>query len=194
MARIDAEVLFCGSQLEAMADSCQVRTGMCYPRFHQCRTWRMFFICCTHSTPLARFRTLKDISSLFALVISWKLQQADVHYAFLRLVLTDLTGGYPNDRARLREGFLKHYDEVRSLIPQDNLLEHRPQDGWGPLCNFLDRPIPKEPYPRVNEGDALFALHKKVFWILLGSLFVTRILPLAVIIVAVWYGYLKKVA
>lgn len=185
-----------------MADSCQIRIGMCYTSssFSSMPYLEHIFLL-LH--PLNPFNPLSNIErhffsfcthNLMEAVISWKLQQADVHFAFLRLVLTDLTGGNPDDRARLREGFLKHYDEIRSLVPQDNLLEHRSQDGWGPLCKFLNRPIPKEPYPRVNEGDALFALHKKVFWILLGNLFATRILPLAVIILAVWYGYLKKVA
>jgi hypothetical protein len=30
------------------------------------------------------------------------------------------------------------------------LLTYTTGDGWPPLCNFLERPIPDEPYPQSN--------------------------------------------
>jgi mannose-6-phosphate isomerase-like protein (cupin superfamily) len=44
--------------------------------------------------------------------------------------------------------------EVRAAIPSDRLVEWRPEDGWRPLCEALDVPIPREAFPRVNTtGD-----------------------------------------
>lgn len=37
------------------------------------------------------------------------------------------------------------------------------KDGWAPLAKFLDKPIPDEPFPRVNEAAALDATIKKIF-------------------------------
>lgn len=39
---------------------------------------------------------------------------------------------------------------VRGLVPPERLLEWSVQDGWEPLCNFLDKPVPDEPFPHVN--------------------------------------------
>ena len=71
----------------------------------------------------------------------------------LTLVLSFWTQGKPYDRTALREGFVTHYQHVRSVVPPSNLLEFRSQDGWEPLCKFLDKAVPEGPYPRSNEGS-----------------------------------------
>jgi len=39
---------------------------------------------------------------------------------------------------------------VRGLVPPERLLEWSVQDGWEPLCKFLDKPVPEGPFPHVN--------------------------------------------
>ncbi|KAI9372876.1 P-loop containing nucleoside triphosphate hydrolase protein [Aspergillus egyptiacus] len=47
-----------------------------------------------------------------------------------------------------------HCNMVRGMVPRDNLLEWSVEDGWEPLCKFLDKPIPNQPFPRTNNpGD-----------------------------------------
>lgn len=48
----------------------------------------------------------------------------------------------------------RHNAEVREAIPAERLLEWSPKDGWEPLCAFLNRPVPDEPLPRVNDSAA----------------------------------------
>lgn len=51
---------------------------------------------------------------------------------------------------------IEEYNEsVRRAVPKDQLLEMRLGDGWEPLCRFLDKPIPNEPFPRVNEAETV---------------------------------------
>lgn len=33
------------------------------------------------------------------------------------------------------------------------LLEFSVEDGWGPLCNFLEMPVPDVPFPRINSRE-----------------------------------------
>ncbi|KAK4960617.1 hypothetical protein LTR10_003513 [Elasticomyces elasticus] len=47
--------------------------------------------------------------------------------------------------------FAEHYEEVRQLVPPNNLLEFHISSGWGPLCEFLDVPTPKTAFPRTND-------------------------------------------
>jgi hypothetical protein len=44
----------------------------------------------------------------------------------------------------------EHMALVRGLVPADRLLEWTVEDGWEPLCNFLDKEIPKEEFPKGN--------------------------------------------
>jgi hypothetical protein len=32
------------------------------------------------------------------------------------------------------------------------------KQGWAPLCAFLDKPVPAEPFPRTNDREEFFKL------------------------------------
>lgn len=76
------------------------------------------------------------------------------------------TNGNWKDQQALRQGFLDHYAHVRAVVPKDRLLEFKSEDGWEPLCHFLQKPIPEStPYPHVNEGVGVVKLHAFLYWI-----------------------------
>ncbi|KAF9892502.1 hypothetical protein FE257_001611 [Aspergillus nanangensis] len=43
-----------------------------------------------------------------------------------------------------------HCNMIRGLVAEDRLLEWSVEDGWEPLCKFLDKPCPQEPFPNTN--------------------------------------------
>ncbi|KAI1412524.1 hypothetical protein F5Y13DRAFT_162888 [Hypoxylon sp. FL1857] len=55
-----------------------------------------------------------------------------------------------------------HNDRVRALVPKEQLLEMKLDEGWGPLCRFLDLPIPNEPFPRANDNTAMTQYANKI--------------------------------
>lgn len=60
-----------------------------------------------------------------------------------------------HDHDHLISVFNRHNEEVKKTIPKDRLLVFEAKDGWGPLCEFLGKPIPSEPYPRVNSKEEM---------------------------------------
>jgi Sulfotransferase domain len=58
-------------------------------------------------------------------------------------------------REKARKAYRDHYALVRRVTPKERLLEYRLGDGWEPLCEFLDKPMPDVPFPRVNDSEAL---------------------------------------
>jgi hypothetical protein len=42
-------------------------------------------------------------------------------------------------------------ETVESIVPAERLLVWNPSEGWQPLCEFLDVPVPSEPLPRLND-------------------------------------------
>lgn len=48
--------------------------------------------------------------------------------------------------------FHEHCAMIRGLVPKERLLEWRVEDGWEPLCEFLKKDVPKEPFPRANDA------------------------------------------
>ena len=41
------------------------------------------------------------------------------------------------------------------MAPKDKTLFFKVSDGWTPLCEFLDKPIPLEPFPHKNKGGSV---------------------------------------
>ena len=51
----------------------------------------------------------------------------------------------------------EHIAAVRRTIPPERLLEFRVSDGWEPLCAFLGRGVPDEPFPLTNTTEQFSA-------------------------------------
>ncbi|KAJ7901367.1 hypothetical protein B0H13DRAFT_1883047 [Mycena leptocephala] len=47
--------------------------------------------------------------------------------------------------------YIEYYKEVWRLVQKEQLLEYRVGEGWESLCEFLDKGIPAEPFPKVND-------------------------------------------
>ena len=110
----------------------------------------------------------------------------------LKLVLSFWTKGDFDNRDRLRQGFLDHYNHIRSVVPASYLLEYTPQDGWRPLCQFLGKPIPDGPYPKMNEGSYTADRHWWAIWIRLAMVLgakTTYWASLFVLIGAAYWGW-----
>ncbi|OAX77491.1 hypothetical protein ACJ72_08211 [Emergomyces africanus] len=46
-----------------------------------------------------------------------------------------------------KAAFKTHFNEICELVPKDRLLIYDIKDGWNPLCEFLGKPVPLEPFP-----------------------------------------------
>jgi Sulfotransferase domain len=57
------------------------------------------------------------------------------------------------DHEALAKAFEAHNYAVRAGLPKDRLLVYEVKDGWTPLCKFLDKPVPSEPFPKTNNRE-----------------------------------------
>lgn len=62
-------------------------------------------------------------------------------------------GGRMSDPEHALKTFQAHIEEVTAAIPPERLLVFEVRQGWEPLCEFLEVPVPDEPFPRVNDAD-----------------------------------------
>jgi hypothetical protein len=74
------------------------------------------------------------------------------------------TKGDLYNKTALKQGFLDHYAHVKAVVPPENLLEFNSVDGWEPLCKFFGKEIPEEPYPRINDADAVVTVLGAVWY------------------------------
>jgi len=67
-------------------------------------------------------------------------------------------GDKMHERDHVIGWFERHNAEVTHVIPRERLLVYEVAQGWAPLCQFLNVPVPKEPFPRVNERAQITAM------------------------------------
>ncbi len=44
-------------------------------------------------------------------------------------------------------------EDIKRSLPADRLLVWSVADGWEPLCEFLELPVPDQPFPHLNDTD-----------------------------------------
>jgi len=62
------------------------------------------------------------------------------------------TANWTNEEAS-RAAYERHNAEVRAHVPPDQLVDWKPGDGWGPLCEATGMDIPDEAFPHLNTRE-----------------------------------------
>lgn len=58
-------------------------------------------------------------------------------------------------RCKAKAAYLAHNAYVKRVTPPERLLLFKPEQGWGPLCEFLGKPVPECSFPNLNDTEAL---------------------------------------
>lgn len=65
-------------------------------------------------------------------------------------IVREQTFGGSLEKDRVLTAFQNRIDEVKRTIPAERLLIFEVTQGWQPLCEFLNVPVPEEDFPRTN--------------------------------------------
>jgi hypothetical protein len=107
----------------------------------------------------------------------------------MRMITNIMTDNDPNNKTKIRQAYVDHYAHVRAVVPKDNLLEFRSEDGWEPLCKFLGKQVPEGPYPHINDAKALVRLHYFLWWSIVVRYLLWNALKIGVPVVGAWMYY-----
>ena len=73
-----------------------------------------------------------------------------------KLVWQGILKGTMENKEAATQRYLEHIEEVKAVVPAENLLIFKVSEGWAPLCNFLEiEKIPTTPFPRVNDREQI---------------------------------------
>jgi len=65
----------------------------------------------------------------------------------------DLMENRMQDRKHMVDFFTNRTSKIIDYIAPERLLVYQVSEGWGPLCTFLDLPVPNTDFPRINSRD-----------------------------------------
>lgn len=77
-----------------------------------------------------------------------------------RLIWQNVFEGNFENRQRAIEIFHRHTEAVKATVPAERLLIFNVNEGWEPLCRFLEVPVPNAPFPHVNGRAAMLRRFK----------------------------------
>jgi hypothetical protein len=73
----------------------------------------------------------------------------------MKATINDYFDGRMHDHDHLIRRFNEHVAEVRANIDPERLLIFEVADGWQPLCQFLELPVPEGEFPHINDTEAV---------------------------------------
>jgi hypothetical protein len=85
-------------------------------------------------------------------VAKWTPEMQD-WYSMIREVFEKRFAPAPFEEELAKQAYERHNAEVRAEVPANRLLDWQPGDGWAPLCERLDLPVPDEPFPHINPTE-----------------------------------------
>ena len=68
-----------------------------------------------------------------------------------QLIWQRLFNGRFPDRPYAIQRFHAYTEEVKQQVPPEKLLIFEVKEGWQPLCDFLEVPVPNVPFPHIND-------------------------------------------
>ena len=84
-------------------------------------------------------------------VISTQWQTSRRTFQIVKLIVQRDFQGKFEDKEYMIDIFKKHIEEVKQNIPAEKLLVYQVKEGWQPLCDFLNVPVPDIEFPHLNE-------------------------------------------
>jgi hypothetical protein len=63
-----------------------------------------------------------------------------------------MDGGEDTTAESMASAMERYQEEVKQNVPSDRLLVWSVQEGWEPLCEFLEVPVPDAPFPKTNDA------------------------------------------
>jgi hypothetical protein len=63
-----------------------------------------------------------------------------------------ISDGADTTSESMKAAMVRFNQEVQETVPADRLLVWSVGDGWEPLCEFLELPVPNTPFPHLNDS------------------------------------------
>ncbi len=105
----------------------------------------------------------EKVSMSVKMVTNGRVRKAVKCIKFFHEIFWEKTfNGRFEDKEVAREAYEAHIDSVKQNVPDDRLLVYDVKDGWEPLCDFLNVPVPDQEYPYLNKKEDFNAMLRRL--------------------------------
>lgn len=93
------------------------------------------------------------MNTIYPSSLAWREAGGEQPQMVFELIWDGIFAGRMDDKDLVISKFLEHNQRVRDSVPTQRLLEFEASQGWAPLCEFLDCPVPATDYPQTNSTE-----------------------------------------
>lgn len=87
-----------------------------------------------------------------------------IYYHIQTFLFKEAFQGKKDDKEAMITLFNEWIEDVKRTVPAEKLLVYDIQQGWEPLCDFLNVPVPSTPFPKTNmKGGFQKRIEKAIF-------------------------------
>jgi hypothetical protein len=141
--------VFAKQLVEAYPDAKVILTTRDYASWEQSMQESIWCLCTWRFFAIARYFNITAMAGLMRLV-----------HSIFRVHNGNAYGG-----PKAKEAYERHYEDVRSMVPKERLLEVDPEElSWEPLCEFLGREVPEEKFPKLQDEKAMRENLENAWW------------------------------
>ena len=77
-----------------------------------------------------------------------------IYYHIQTFLFQEAFHGQIENKEAMMMLFEQWNEEVKRTVPANQLLVYEISQGWEPLCQFLNLPVPSTPFPQTNKKEA----------------------------------------
>lgn len=113
--------------------------------------WRSIIAAYPQAKVLLTMRSAESWWKSYEATILRHIQREDDPPGFAQLLIAEqVFEGRPGDRQHAIATYNRNVEEVLTTVEPERLLVHHLGDGWEPLCQWLNLPVPEIDYPAGN--------------------------------------------
>ena len=109
-------------------------------------------------------------------------------YQLMKKTFVGMLGTNLSDRQHIIKVFEHHNADVLKHVPAERLLIYHVEQGWKPLCDFLNIPMPEDlPFPHFNEREKMLERINKMK--ILGGMYIVVYVAIISVAVGLFFQY-----
>lgn len=138
-----------------------------------CCVWRELMVAYPNAKVLLTVHPAGDdawyrstMETIYTVESLWQFKLLSIFVPFMRkhrdmcrkLIWQRAHKGTMEDRSAAIARYHEHIEEVKAAVPVDQLLVFSVKEGWKPLCDFLNLPVPDTTFPNINDRAQMLKL------------------------------------
>ncbi|KAF2243896.1 hypothetical protein BU26DRAFT_110373 [Trematosphaeria pertusa] len=123
-------------------------------------------VICTVRDPHAWVKSMETVSNAstmwFLRFVLFPVPGMRYFVDYINVLRNQWVYNYGEHEPVTKKSWDNHMKYLKRVVPKERLVFFDVKEGWGPLCKALGKEVPDVEFPRINDGEAIERLAKRM--------------------------------